>query len=53
MVVDGAIAAKWRGDTRSTEGASVVVGAAATAVDMLEDQTSTAGGVREKGSPPA
>lgn len=34
MLVDGAIAAKWRGDTRSTEGASVVVGAAATAVDM-------------------
>ena len=50
-MVDGAIAAKWRGDTRSTEGASVVVGAAATAVDMLED--SAVGGAREKGSPPA
>lgn len=44
MVVDGAIAAKWRGDTRSTEGASVVVGAAATAVDMLKTKQQTIAG---------
>lgn len=35
VLLEGAIAAKWRGDTLSTEGERVAVGAAATAVDIL------------------
>lgn len=44
---EGAMAVNWRGDTRSTEGGSVVDGAVATAVDMAKRRRAQAEAAEE------